>query len=1286
MASQLYAALGGPNTTSNLYSVDPATGNMTSIGPIGFAVTGLAIDPTTGILYGATSNNSASHPKAIITIDRTTGAGTLVADLSLTRAAADIAFSASGQLYGWDSTGGGLWAINKSTGVVTTIGAVASDYSGGLDFSGGTLYHVIGNDQFVETVNLSTGAVTTVATGSDTTRLQAGKFNPDTGVFWGTQTGNNHLVTVDISSGAVSVQASLTIGGVAQNNVDAIAWGPAPGPFSVSCSPNAMTFAAGSASSQSTTVTSALGTDTSGTVLLSVSGLPAGMTAAFVPTSINENAGTSTLTITTTSTVAAGTYALTVTGNNGSASETTTLTVTVSKNKTVLATADPNTSSPTVTITGTGVIDSRIWQADTSPNFYGIDDLNLYPSPSFYVRGTNLPSPGAYKVVVNGVATDVSPTTERFAASYALIMHVNGHLFGMAPFVLEVDSNAGYGVSGSFAAVLTGPPASGITAWLGGPPYYGLKAGDEVSFSVVNDGRDDADTTLEVRSVDFVWLADGGPQGTIDLATVSNLPLGATAWTDAGLTPARIADDAYPNCKDLCVTSNGDVYVVSGSFVSASPAWNATGKMVLWRWNGAAWSEISSTFAGNTRGKPSCSIGTDGTNVFIAWGEVSTTQPPVSRANRNSEYQTAWRCMKYSPGSGTFTELGSSTGQANKMPAVRTQSNCDAGRGDCAVTLRVDPSGSPWVGWCETDDAGATPFFTAPLIDDLTNLSASWDQSGLTVRSTTILYQDSSTTTRNRVVPSAATTYMNVARYTAGGTKGNAQEAAMHVDVLYGAATNLYAEVGVMLQAPVDLGGGRIEYPGYYARWTQGPSGANALSIVKKTGTSAANWTETLLYNGNVHNSSINRDPTILSIRATPVGAIGAQTGTQIQAWIAQEGTPARAFPNSATDTSSWFSDGYLGFGLRRDPSATYPAGETPAINAVDWPSAWTFSGGSYTATPDGGADEFYVRPYLWKWNGSTWVDTALPGPDANRVQIYGAYYNVNNIHVDTQLQVDFTFHHHDGPNANPSAIYCASYFPTNGTNPSGIQNEFIYQEYNGTSWSSQVKTHLEVFANTGGDRDLMGFLEQPLIGSNFTLTKGSAQQGMRLIWNGSRVILASAADRVLVMQLAADGTAWEPYLGKYKQPDYVHRKDYRQTNNGAASDTLGNDATHAWTDPTGVDCVCDELGRIWLIYDWFNNTTPFYGTGIFVDQDPGSGIGWMPVDGRNPLPQLDAWTFSRLAYSNNKLYVLALLDTGVNADGSSTMVIFEAPISRASYVPFVLGAVSSGAHFNIRV
>src|SRR3954462_8586526 len=149
MALTLYAAKGQSNTTSELYSVDPVTLALTDIGPIGFAVTGLAMDPSSGMLYGLTSDNSTSHPHSLITIDTTTGAGTFVANIrpiandNTNASVSDICFDASAQMYGVSSSRGGLVQINKATGSSTRLTTELFDQGGGLDFdSDGTLWWI----------------------------------------------------------------------------------------------------------------------------------------------------------------------------------------------------------------------------------------------------------------------------------------------------------------------------------------------------------------------------------------------------------------------------------------------------------------------------------------------------------------------------------------------------------------------------------------------------------------------------------------------------------------------------------------------------------------------------------------------------------------------------------------------------------------------------------------------------------------------------------------------------------------------------------------------------------------------------------------------------------------------------------------------------------------------------------------------------------------------------------------------------------------------------------------
>ena len=86
--------------------------------------------------------------------------------------------------------------------------------------------------------------------------------------------------------------------------------------FSISTSPSSQTVTAGNRTSYTATVTPSGGF--TGSVSLSVSGLPSGANATFSTNPISGGSGTSTLSITTSSSTPAGSYTLTINGTSGS--------------------------------------------------------------------------------------------------------------------------------------------------------------------------------------------------------------------------------------------------------------------------------------------------------------------------------------------------------------------------------------------------------------------------------------------------------------------------------------------------------------------------------------------------------------------------------------------------------------------------------------------------------------------------------------------------------------------------------------------------------------------------------------------------------------------------------------------------------------------------------------------------------------------------------------------------------------------------------------------------------
>jgi hypothetical protein len=97
--------------------------------------------------------------------------------------------------------------------------------------------------------------------------------------------------------------------------------------FSLSATPASRTIVQGAATSYTATVTGSSGF--SGTVSLSVSGLPAGATASFSPASISSS-GSSSLSVSTSTSTPPGSYPLTVTATSGTLVHTASVTLVVS--------------------------------------------------------------------------------------------------------------------------------------------------------------------------------------------------------------------------------------------------------------------------------------------------------------------------------------------------------------------------------------------------------------------------------------------------------------------------------------------------------------------------------------------------------------------------------------------------------------------------------------------------------------------------------------------------------------------------------------------------------------------------------------------------------------------------------------------------------------------------------------------------------------------------------------------------------------------------------------------
>ena len=191
----------------------------------------------------------------------------------------------------------------------------ASPSSQNITIGGSTSYTVnVGSlDGFNGTVALSVSGLPANAGGSfSPTSITGGSGSSTLDITTATNTPNGtYTLTVTGVSGTLTNSTTVTL---LLND------------FSISASPSSQTVTAGSSTNYTVTVGNINGFG--GTVTFSASGLPAGASASFNPTSVTS-LGSSTLTVTTASTTPVATNTLTVTGASGSLQHSATISLVV---------------------------------------------------------------------------------------------------------------------------------------------------------------------------------------------------------------------------------------------------------------------------------------------------------------------------------------------------------------------------------------------------------------------------------------------------------------------------------------------------------------------------------------------------------------------------------------------------------------------------------------------------------------------------------------------------------------------------------------------------------------------------------------------------------------------------------------------------------------------------------------------------------------------------------------------------------------------------------------------
>lgn len=247
---------------SNLWQLDPWTGAGVSVGNTGYAITGLAQDPTTGILYAVSNAKSPTVPLALLTIDPATGAATPVGSLGKEHKIADISFNSNGELFGWwDEPEDDLVRIDKATGAVTQIGdSGLSTYGSGSAFDINDTFWLFGEGEGEPAVPNTEGSFWTVdtATGVPTLRgqltpidshrssISAAAYDCARTTLWATV--NNYgeppanLITIDTATGNPSNKGRTETGADGLEWYCPLAFEFTSGPIKVAAKKQTLTF------------------------------------------------------------------------------------------------------------------------------------------------------------------------------------------------------------------------------------------------------------------------------------------------------------------------------------------------------------------------------------------------------------------------------------------------------------------------------------------------------------------------------------------------------------------------------------------------------------------------------------------------------------------------------------------------------------------------------------------------------------------------------------------------------------------------------------------------------------------------------------------------------------------------------------------------------------------------------------------------------------------------------------------------------------------------------------
>lgn len=413
---------------------------------------------------------------------------------------------------------------------------------------------------FSGTVNLTVSGLPTGATASFAPASVTGTANSTLQINTSASTpANNYTITVTATSGSMSRVFNFILSVVN---------------YTMGAAPSSQTVAAGS--STTFTISDTAQNSFNGIIDLSITGLPAGVTAVFDPTSVDRLV-TSTLTLFTSGSTPAGTYPLTVQGTSGGQTRTTSISLTVTGSPSYALSATP--SSATVLAGGSASYSATV---TASGGFNGAVALSASGLPS---GATASFSPTS----VTGSGTSsltVATTSATPAGTFPItISGVNGSTTKTATVSLVVTKNADFTIaaSPSSASVVSGgtatytatiAPVNGFGAAVA-LSVTGVPSGATASFSptsVTGSGTSSLTVSSGTAASGSYTLTLTGTSGSLTHSATVTLVIGANVFgsgagsdSDIG-SPAQAGSGAFANGTYTVKGSGADIWNSSDQF------------------------------------------------------------------------------------------------------------------------------------------------------------------------------------------------------------------------------------------------------------------------------------------------------------------------------------------------------------------------------------------------------------------------------------------------------------------------------------------------------------------------------------------------------------------------------------------------------------------------------------------------------------------------------------------------------------------------------------------------